>query len=392
MTLSPTGIFILLYFISNITLGAYYGYTGVLGGDFTGVKIKNDELYFAVYLIELGLMSLFLILLRFIYRTRKVQANDDNYGWLNKYVFFIQLSFLIYSYTTGVGRLSQDYYGTNVDNPLKYFFTFFNADYFFLVSLCINSRINKTNVGLYLISNIYRGWFAGALLNIIFICAVKIFPNARMRFRTIFIIFAGFILLAPSIYYIKYVSRGADSIGLEAVSQYYQKDLYSQVINSAFSRFQHISETYSIVQDIDVLATGYESGQFVPFFFENPAKRQLAKMFNYENDLTITQYSAESILQKIPGNIQIGLLPWLLISPYLTVIFLLYLVVTFIVLVSYLKKLTSQNVWPYCVWITMLLAMHGWFTSYFMFLWSLFLVATLKYVRKLMLNKPLEIK
>jgi len=388
--LSPTGIFILLYFLSNIALGAYYGYVGVLGGDFTGVKIKDDELYFSVYIIELLLMSIFLIVLRLIYRANKVQAKGDNYDWINKYVFFIQLSFLIYSYITGVGRLSQDYYGTNVDNPLKYFFTFFNADYFFLASLCINRRISKTNVALYLISNIYRGWFAGGLLNIIFICAVKIFPNVRMKFRTIFIILAGFIVLAPSIYYVKYVSRGAESIGIEAASQYYQKDLYSQVINSAFSRFQHISETYSIVQDIDVLIAGYESGQFVPFYFENPAKRQLANAFNYANDQTITQFSAESILQKIPGNIQIGLLPWLLISPFLSVLFILYLLITFIFLVCFFKRLTSQNVWPYCVWITMLLAMHGWFTSYFMFLWSLFLLVALKYFRKLVLNKPLE--
>ncbi|HDQ1227864.1 TPA: oligosaccharide repeat unit polymerase [Escherichia coli] len=379
MRLSLASVFISVYFFANIILGIYYGIYGSLGGDFKNEIINDYNVYVAAYIGEIISMVIFLLILRviYIYVTVKNVIVTSN-RVLSIFVFFIQTSFLLYSYYTGVGQLSDDFYNITVDNPLKYIFTFFNADYLFLAYFCISRRLSKANIALYLLSNLYRGWFAGALVNIVFISAAKILKTQGVKFK--YIIMGGimFMILAPAIYYIKYVTRGAENTEITAVSSYYSNEMYNEIINAAFSRFQHISETYSIIDNINIIRNGMEQKRFVPFFFENPAKKQLVYIFGYNDDLTITQFAAENILHKIPGNIHVGILTWLLVDPFLSIAYVFFLIFSFITLVFLLKKLTPENVWPYCVWVTLLLAMHGWFTSYFMFIWSLFVIYIMK--------------
>lgn len=379
MRLSLATIFISIYLLANIILGAYYGVYGSLGGDFKNTIINDYDVYASVYAAEIILMVIFLLTLRLVHSYVGVKSTIiTNNKLLSIFVMCIQVSFLAYSYYTGVGRLSDDFYNVSVDNPLKYIFTFFNADYLFLAYFCISKKTSKVNVVLYLLSNIYRGWFAGALVNIAFILAVKIFKDRGVKFKYVLISIIMFMIMAPGIYYIKYVTRGAENIESTGVSAYYSGEMYNELINAAFSRFQHISETYSVVNDINIIRDGMEKKEFVPFYFENPAKKQLVNLFGYQDSITITQYAAENILHKIPGNIHVGILTWLLVSPLLSVLYIIFLISSFIVLVLLLKKMTSENIWPYCVWITILLAMHGWFTSYFMFLWSLLVIYILK--------------
>lgn len=379
MRLSLSTIFISVYLFANLLLGAYYGFYGSLGGDFKNTVIDNYDVYLTVYVVENILIILFLIALRLAFYSVSVKKIIiTNNKILSIFVMCIQISFLLYSHYTGVGQLSDDFYNVTVDNPLKYVFTFFNADYLFLAYFCIARKPSKINIALYFISNIYRGWFAGALVNIAFILAVKIFKERGLKLKYVIVSIIMFMVLAPAIYYVKYVTRGAENMESTGVSAYYSGEMYNELINAAFSRFQHISETYSVVNNIDVIQNGMEKKSFVPFYFENPAKKQLVNLFGYQDSITITQYAAENILHKIPGNIHVGILTWLLVSPLLSLVYVIFLFSSFIVLVFLLKKLTTENVWPYCVWITMLLAMHGWFTSYFMFLWSLFVIYLFK--------------
>ncbi|ENL8515908.1 oligosaccharide repeat unit polymerase [Providencia rettgeri] len=390
MKISPASALILIYLFSNLFLGAYYGFSGTLGGDFLGKRIDNINDYFLIYASEILVMVIFIIFLRFAYLLTKTKTVlDIQKSSLNRIVFFIQLSFLIYSYNTGVGQLSEDFYNTTVNNPLKYIFTFFNPDYLFLASLCISKKNSKLNIALYLFSNLYRGWIAGALVNVLFIVIAKKYHNSGIKIKYVPLIFAFFLVISPSIYYVKYVSRGAENIENSQLSDYYSDSLYEKILNASLSRFQHISETYSIVNNIETIRSGFETKNFVPFYFEIPAKNILANALNYNDNITITQYSAEKILNKSPGNIHVGIITWLLIDPIISILYIFFLLISFFTLSYLLKSLSDTNAWPFCVWISITLALHGWYSSYYIFIWSLFTIYILKKI-ELILKRDMK--
>ncbi|SUC37299.1 Uncharacterised protein [Providencia rustigianii] len=373
MRISPATLIIFIYLFSNILLGANYGYTGILGGDFINIEISDS--YWGIYFFELVCILLFLLLLRLAYLIVKpnkhfIYKNKS----MNIFIFIIQTLFLIYSYTTGVGQLSENFYEIKVDNPIKYIFTFLNPDYLFLASLCIDKKNNKANIALYLFSNLYRGWIAGALFSIFMIIISKRYSKHGIKLKYIPILLILFFTAAPSIYYVKYITRGAESIERTNISDYYSQELYNKILNAALSRFQHVSETYCIVENIDIIRLGNENSDFVPFYFETPAKNILSKVFDFQNNISLTQYSAEKILGKSPGNIHVGIAPWLIITPWLTLIYILSLLFSFVFLAFLLKKMCSGNAWTFCVWISITLAMHGWFSSYYTFIWSFFVI------------------
>ncbi|AIU73378.1 hypothetical protein AT03_13935 [Hafnia alvei FB1] len=394
MKISPAGLILCVYFIANLYFGLDFYISGTLGGDFVGKPIENENVFLYAYSGEIFSMLIFFSLLylisKFSYKNTTYHSAGLNGALASKFndsfvsivIFFVQIAFLIYSFMTGVGRLADDYYNATVDNPIKYFFTFFNADYLFLAYYSVTKKKSKFNLLIYLVSNLFRGWIAGALLNVFLLYLIKNYSGRKISIKKILILFLFFVLLAPSLYYVKYVTRGAQQdISLDAVSSYYTSDVRNKITNAVFERFQHISETYSCVNEISILRAGYEDGQFVPFYLDNFLKKPLMNVFGIKSDRTITQYAAEEILVKKPGNIHVGILTWVLIEPLLTIGYILYIVTGFILLCLLLRSLANELIWPISVWASAMFAMHGWFSAFFMLIWSYFLIYILSKVR-----------
>lgn len=394
MKISPAGLILCVYFIANIYFGLDFYISGTLGGDFVGKPIKNGNIFLYAYLGEIFLMLVFFSLLYLISKLSHKNTTPQSAGlngalaskfndsFVSTVVFFVQITFLIYSIMTGVGRLADDYYNATVDNPIKYFFTFFNADYLFLAYYSVTKKKSRFNLLIYLVSNLFRGWIAGALLNVFLLYLIKNHTERKISIKKILVLFLLFVFLAPSLYYVKYVTRGAQQdISLNAVSSYYGSDVRDKITNAVFERFQHISETYSCVNDISILRAGYEEGLFVPFYLDNFLKKPLMNVFGIKSDRTITQYAAEEILVKKPGNIHVGILTWVLIEPLLTVGYIIYIVACFILMCLFLRRLANELIWPISVWASTIFAMHGWFSAFFMLIWSYFLIYMLSKVR-----------
>lgn len=386
MRLRPVSIILCVYFFSNIVYGLIFLNDGVLGGDFNGRLVSDDNEFVIVYVAEIFLMLLFFVFLYFISslidkrKNKKNTAVDFNENLISKIVFFVQLSFLLYSAYTGIGKLSEDYYNTQVNNPLKYFFSFFNADYLFLTYFTVSKRYSKSNIILYLISNLYRGWITGVLMSLFFIFIIKRFDF--IKFKTLAVLGVVFVLCAPSLYFVKYVSRGAQQDpSFQTLASYYNGDVHGKVMSSIFQRFQHISETYSCIADISVLRSGYESKNFVPFYLDNFLKKPLSNVLNYQSDKTLTQYAAENILHKDPGNIHVGILPWLLIDPFLTFSFVVGIIISFYCLCGLISSLSNNSSWPIAVWATAVFAMHGWYSAFFMIIWSYFILKIINSIK-----------
>ncbi|OIX99039.1 MULTISPECIES: oligosaccharide repeat unit polymerase [Pantoea] len=389
--IKPSTFLMCLYFGSNIIFGFVFLFRGQLGGDYDNTLIDNPYKYLAIFGTELVSMVFFITMLRLIVnttirrsKTKKINVNYKLISWI---AFVAQLLFLVYSAITGIGKLSGDYYNTTVDNPLKYIFTFINADYFFLALYGINPCRDKKNVILYLTSSLYRGWFAGALLNIFLLNILKR-ENYKLQLKYISIIFILFVTLAPSLYFVKYTSRNANSqFNISTLQQYYDVEIYTTVMKAVFERFQHVSETFSAVQNISILRDGADQKKYIPFYLDNFLKRQVGSLLGYE-DKSITEYSAEQILNKNPGNIQTGILPWLLINPTLLICYIIFTFLSFFIF-GWMVKILSNNylVWPVTLWAYTVFALHGWFSAYFMIIFSYGVIMIISLISSCMTRK-----
>lgn len=381
MSIRPVSLFILIYLFLNINLGWYWITLGYFpAGDFVGYIISDPVNYFFAYIVEVILILVFLIFLYFIFLISPTIKLNNKYiaeSKINNIVFILQISYFVYSLFTGVGVLSTDYENVNVDNPVKYIFTFLPPDYMFLALLMIASKPSKSNIIIYLISNIYRGWIIGALFNLFFLLLFRY--KARIKFSNIVLFFILFLFLTPSLYFLKNTTRGADTFTLETFKAYYQIELYEKSILRNLSRFQHISESYVLYENKDSLRSAYENSEYIPFYLDNQLKGPISNLLNHKNN-TIGSYAAKEILERgSGGNIHVGILTWLIINPYLTIAYFVYFLLSMFFLVVLLKSISlNKMILPSAVFIYIIHFMHGWMGTYFLFIWSLFFIFSFK--------------
>ncbi|WP_368182432.1 oligosaccharide repeat unit polymerase [Aeromonas sp. R7-5] len=370
MRINITLLLFLFYFLAN-----FYGFISFfiqneLGGDFKGWPISDTVEYFFSGVLELSLMVGFYCLISLLSKERKESYNfscgDKIAGRLLFFVLILQVVYFYYSISTGVGSLS--YEGPTVDvGVVKYFFTLFNPDAITLLSLFIcdknNKKLKSINIGLFVLSNLYRGWVAGALMSL-FVIFLSRQQSIKIKLPKFFIILCVFLAISPSIYYVKYVSRGAENISIESYTKYYSFETYKEVLSSIASRFQHISEVYVLFTHRDELRNAFDNGSFVPMVFDNHIRRQLSSWFSIEYQ-TVGEYAAKYILQRPSGgNIHVGILTWFYFGFHLLFIYIL----SFVFYVKFFHYFCSRLV-PHhtaktmLVWFWLLFFMHGWFSS-----------------------------
>ncbi|HBH7053681.1 TPA: oligosaccharide repeat unit polymerase, partial [Morganella morganii] len=158
-------------------------------------------------------------------------------------------------------------------------------------------------------------------------------------------------------------------------------DVYSDILSASLSRFQHISETYYIIENIDDIKTAHQEKKFTPLLFDNIFRRPLSQEYNY-NYQTMGEYIASHYLDKRPGsNIHVGILPWIQIDifnllSYIS-LFFIYLLAFYYLLRNILVK---DSILAIASWFWILYFMHGWFSSVFYVLVSLAEISFLYFI------------
>lgn len=380
-------ILLSIYLIPNVLLATIYLSNGVIGGDFSGNLIKDEIMFISVVSIEIILMILFYIMTCFIFllisraRKIKVKLTHVKENWIFYFILFMQLSYLVYTQYYGIATLANKE-DVTVNNPIKYIFTLFNPDALFLVSLIINWKGNKKITILsivFIISNFFRGWISGAILQLTILLLTKKFSTKKFKIRYVLMFFVLGLIVSPSIYFMKYVSRDAEKASFERYISYYSPENYSMLIERIFSRFQHVAETYTLVENIEQLKTAEKNKEFVPIYLDNSFRRILAEKFSY-NYQTMNEFSAKFILKRESGgNIHTGIMPWLMLSEKSLLIYCAYL---FIILTIqyYIFRCISSTILArnYTLWFSMFYLWHGWFFGFtLLFIPSIFFLVIL---------------
>ncbi|MHA2769950.1 oligosaccharide repeat unit polymerase [Vibrio harveyi] len=396
--IKPNSLLLLFYLSMNILLGFYWLVIMRVGGDFEkqNIIIDNIEAYSSIFLGEILLITLFafsLIILtqRPIFVAKQNNIKPRTWNYISFFVFIIQSFYFLYAIKTGVSVLGSKEDVVDI-GPIKFIFTIFNADYIFVIyafSMKALKRSKNTallvNTFLFFLSSLYRGWIAGSILSLVLIF---IFSDNKVRIRLFYllILIILFFILAPSIYYVKYVTRGAETLSWEAYFKYYNPETLVLVLTSVLSRFQHISETFVIMSQIDTVSNDYKSGGFVPFLFDNQFRSVLVSKFHIDYR-TFGEYAASQILKRESGgNIHTGMLPWLNIDILNSVGYVLFFFLTNILAIYALSYIIPKYAYStIMMYYFLLYFMHGWFSSYFIVLLSIvefvFLVVMINRVR-----------
>ncbi len=357
-------IFLLPCFIYGIV---FYSMGELTEGDFIGYLIDDYEFYIKVFIGEIICIVLLYYLVLGItkIRTPKLSLKETRRKSLILFwgVFILQISYFIYSYTTGVDVLSvkQD---VQVNNPLKYIFTFLNPNVIFYLYFLKEENKKRLFIVLcaFLFSNIFRGWITGVALQVFILFLIKYLRTGYIKFKYIFIVIFLFFMMAPSLYFIKYASRGHEIITLESYMSYYTAERYSSILSKIMARFQHTSETYVILDKIEQIETARKEKEFVPFYADNMVKKTFASLFNYQ-PYTFNEYIARKIDFRQSGNIHSGILPWLSLSFGISIIYLLFVCLSIFswhFLLSFIqidKRIVQSTV----LWFSLFYIMPGWF-------------------------------
>lgn len=381
-------------------MGSIFYHFGIItDGDFSGWKILNSHLFLLVFFFSVCLIPLFYYLILFInniietsnIKQITLQLTTRRDSLISYLVMIIQIAYFIYVYTTGTATLGHTE-PVKVNNPLKYIFTLFNPDALFMIYYLISKKglTQKSNLIIFLISNIYRGWIAGAMLQIMILFLIRNASYLKIKLHWIILSICFASLLAPSIYYLKYVSRNAETLSIERYSSYYSSQYYLKIMNQIFARFQHIDVNYFMFENIDKIRKAEENKQFVPPYLDNSFRRLLSSNFNYSYN-TLNEYTARDILyRKVGGNVQIGILPWLFISGSTTLIYLIFLVFLIFSFSLILKLLRL----PYeirinsILWFSIFYLLHSWFFAFILlFAPALLVLCIYSFPRKIYLAK-----
>lgn len=389
-------ILISIYFIPNILLGLIYLNNGILGGDFSGDKIDNASNYILIYFSEILMMILFLCVMYFIfaitYNFRRIKTEFSIFKerFLFYFIFLLQVAYLIYTQYYGVATLANKE-EVIINNPLKYIFTFFNPDAVFLCSLILDWKSKKRLTILtlvFIISNFFRGWISGAILQIVILFLTKKFSRKTFKIKYIISLILVGITISPTIYFAKYVSRDAEIPTVERYISYYSMENYSMILERVFSRFQHLGETYTLINNIEILREAEKEKEFVPVYFDHSFRRILSEVFSY-NQQTMNEFAAKFILKRESGgNIHTGILPWLVLSEKSLLTYIIYIMVILSMQYFLFRNLTIDNqvAKNYTIWFSMFYLWHGWFFGF-----VLLLVPSLFYLLILSFNSKVKI-
>ena len=389
LTLGPKKPWLVGYLIVNVIAAIIMVRSGQLIGDAAGFGVQdNSDVYvalavvLAVYVVVAWWLFSFLTRLRMLQRSadRPAHIRRDEAACIGGVLLVLQVAFLLFNLREGINVAGS----TNIktDSSLNLLFVLLQPDIFFFVyyGYYRESRLFKYNLGVYVISNLLRGW-SGFLLTIAFFEWCRAYRKGRVRGRYVFLLGVAALLAYPLLLSIKWYIRLnvagilQDLEGvLGAIASVVEVDDYAQIVLAGIThlvdRLQHVSIVAAIIQQRDALLDLMSFGALTPFWWEGLPQLAASRGFGLGEAPSLGVMLTD-VIGDLPGSelgswsISSGLAGWIVLEPLWTPFIVLYvglLALISVVLTPGCHREGSARDMLWYAWLVFLIP--GWLTAF----------------------------
>lgn len=388
-----------VYVAAAVAAACLFAVRGELEGDFKGVVISDlTTLLVATgsiviaYLVCMGPVYNWMESVRVKPMLQSPLVDESRYcEWLlSILVFLIQLTFLVFCLVEQVGiagstRLSY--------LPLKYVWVLFPADAIFLVYYCLYRRSPWTlpNLGVYMVSNVLRGWL-GFWLVILFVEGAYRMLERRFDWKKISALLAVFVILIPYLVEIKWKMRDHGYAFLANVSNL--MDMAREVdwwqsmmltLERSLMRLQHVDNVTVIINNSTFLSEKVLHREFLYFFEEGLPQFALERLIGWPRipdiHLKLLEYFAvfKPTAPGVVSNTHTGLVGWFWITPGWWLAYVGYVFLLAWLGIWLAKKQENSGLIVEFAWFAGLIwLMNGWFGAYIEFLQAMVVILCLR--------------
>lgn len=368
-------------------------------GDLKGTVVSNP--YILLLSLILIVITYFFLMWPFFIsvfsiKIKKLKFNrDENIISLRLgfFILFIQVCFFLFN----------SYYGVNVagtnnktaDTPLALIWVLIPADALFVVYYAFyrDSKFFKVNLIFWLFSNIIRGW-AGVILFVIFFEWCRLVRRNALSFTKIFIAVLLVLILYPLLTIAKWVIRasGGRDFSFEVLYDAVLKNLNEQSyldliyfgLEHIIGRLQLTSILNEIINMKDKLQFLYQNNDFQPFWMEGLHGILIERLFYGEKTrnlgVAFTEYANFNWVFEVGDwNINASLPAWFFISPWSSVLYLLYIFSLCFFSVFLVKLIGQTNSARDLIWLSWLVYLVPlWLGTFVALIYALFVFLLLK--------------
>jgi hypothetical protein len=385
-------VWLLAYIIANL-IAAYVMYdTNLLIGDMVGARLfdKNALLvatavvvFFYYFILKTGYGFMVKIRVPKLVRIRETDKNSYILGYI---MFALQVLFLVFNLVEGVNVAGS---GTvKSDSPIAFIWIFIPVDILFLCYYGFqrDHAMFKYNIGIYVLSNVLRGW-SSIFLFIIFFEWCRAFRAKKINFKTLIIGGFAFVLVYPVLLHLKWVMRGATSTDFSTLIGLFfnvlaSKDYFEfmgESIVQLVSRLQHTSIVVEIIQYHELLQLQFDKGGILPFWNDGLPQLAYRRLMGIQAPPSVGVALTDLLMPKYEfelgsWNINVGFTGWFFIVPYLVPLYLFYNFILCLLSVFFIKQLNCKENSFDVLWITWLIfLLPGWSASFVGFIYSIFI-------------------
>ncbi len=387
-------IWLVIFIIVNIWATKIIFSQKQLIGDLEGVKLESSSsLFIALFLVLLCYFLLLVIGFNYfrkikiprIIKTPKSLSYQAKFT-VSSFILLLQLAFFIFNQTEGVNVAGS--LNVKSNSTLAFIWVFLPIDYIFYLYFVTfrNEKLLKTNLVLFIISNLSRGW-SGFILILLFLEWCNRYRNRTLNYFRIVLFSAGVILVYPYLLNLKWVIRASKSSEIELSSS---KDLLEGMIESKsynellsdgveqiIGRLQQTAILTEVINKKELFENGIANDKFVSYYGEGFIQIAYRRIIGRNNIPNIGSMAPNYLRTDNPYeleayNISVGLMSWVIILPFQIPLFFLYIGFLCYLSVFFARQINFTSAIDDAIWMSWLFLLAvGWISQFITFIYSI---------------------
>lgn len=376
MRISPFYFIILFYFISNLIFALFAIYGNYMIVEYHEYHIIPKKMWEALFF---QFFSMIFLIIFYEFFARKKFNNIEDSGFGNKAGYFLliyQLFFIFLAIYFGLGVVG------NSEQQVSYILilisNFISSDaLFFIIGSQLKSIfLFKLNIIFYIISTLLRGWMGGILIAIfIYLCRIKSISISLRNMVFILIFALTLIFISPFLIDLKFGIRGGGNITLDT-SAY--SDRLILAINYIFSRLQHVGNIYLISIKDSFYSSIYEQNKIKSYYMDGILQDVIYRRLGNILQPTFGAYAAINEFGGYDWNINTGISGWFYILKEKSFFLIIYWSLLLASIYYYVYRYATKELFLTVSVFSVVYLYHGWFSSFFNFIFIVFIVVFLK--------------
>lgn len=333
----------------------------------------NLDFQSLIYATVLFIFSMFFMFFSFFISRRSIKPINIKETRYSLFILVLQILFFIanFHYGTNVAGVSDK----KMPGFISYFFILFNPDMLFVIYLFLTekSKLKYTNIFIYLISMITRGWMGGFLYIIIYLLLTA--KITRKNIFNLFVLFLFFLAILPFIINAKWAFRSLEpSVVLSAI--FHVENYFSQLLDAlsyVVLRLQSLSSLIFIIDNQNII-----NGDVIkPYWLEGNFQLIILKLLSIDLP-SLNNYLVTHVMgyKNALWNIQTGCFSWVIISPFDLFI---YFYVFFIIFIGNAMRVIRHSylMQSFFLYVIFSRLFVGWFSAYWDVMISLIVTSLL---------------